>query len=59
MAVCPSIRGLLFCGSHSFFAEKLAVALLFGRVASGQLRLCRIDGYHHFTDVLDPGEAIA
>ena len=36
----------------SFASEESAVALLFGLVASGQIRLRRIDGYQHLADVL-------
>ena len=40
----------------SFTTEESAVALLFGLVASGQIRLRRIDGYQHLADVLARGE---
>ena len=36
----------------SFATEESAVALLFGLVASGQIRLRRIDGYKHLADGL-------
>lgn len=36
----------------SFTNEESAVALLFGLVASGQIKLRRIDGYQHLADVL-------
>ena len=39
--------------------EESAVALLFGLVASGQIRLRRIDGYQHLADVLARGEVAA
>jgi len=41
----------------SFTTEESAVALLFGLVASGQIR--RIDGYQHLADVLARGEVAA
>ena len=43
----------------SFTTEASAVALLFGLVASGQIRLRRIDGYQHVADVLARGEVAA
>ena len=43
----------------SFTTEDSAVALLFGLVASGQIRLRRIDGYQHLADVLARGEVAA
>ena len=43
----------------SFTTEESAVALLFGLVASGQIRLRRIDGYQHLADVLARGEVAA
>ena len=36
-----------------------AVALLFGLVASGQIRLRRIDGYKHLAGVRGKGEVAA
>ncbi len=35
----------------SFTTEESAIALLFGLVASGQIKLRCIDGYHHLADV--------
>ena len=50
-------------GTHStqasFTTEASAVVLLFGLVASGQIRLRRIDGYQHLADVLAQGEVAA
>ena len=43
----------------SFTTEESAVTLLFGLVASGQIRLRRIDGYQHLADVLGKGEVAA
>ncbi len=43
----------------SFTTEASAVALLFGLVASGQIKLRRIDGYQHLADVLAQGEVAA
>ena len=43
----------------SFTTEESAVTLLFGLVASGQIRLRRIDGYQHLADVLGRGEVAA
>jgi transposase-like protein len=43
----------------SFTTEASAVALLFGLVASGQIRLRRIDGYQHLAEVLARGEVAA
>ena len=43
----------------SFTTEESAVALLFGLVASGQIRLRRIDGYQHLAHVLARSEAAA
>ena len=43
----------------SFTTEESAVALLFGLVASGQIRLRRIDGYQHLAEVLGKGEVAA
>ena len=43
----------------SFATEASAVALLFGLVASGQIRLRRIDGYQHLAEVLARGEVAA
>ena len=40
----------------SFTTEASVVALLFGLVASGQIRLRRIDGYQHLADILARGE---
>ena len=40
-------------------ARDLRRALLFGLVASGQIRLRRIDGYQHLADVLAQGEVAA
>ena len=39
--------------------EASAVALLFGLVAFGQIRLRRIDGYQHLAEVLARGEVAA
>ena len=43
----------------SFTTEESAVALLFGLVASGQIRLRRIDGYQHLDDVRGNAEVAA
>ncbi len=43
----------------SFTTEESAVALLFGLVASGQIRLRRIDGYQHLDDVRGKAEVAA
>ncbi len=43
----------------SFTTEASVVALLFGLVASGQIRLRRIDGYQHLADILARGEVAA
>ena len=43
----------------SFTTEESAIALLFGLVASGQIKLRRIDGYHHLADVLARGDVAA
>ena len=43
----------------SFTTEESAGALLFGLVASCQIKLRRIDGYHHLADVLARGDVAA
>ena len=43
----------------SFTTEESAIALLFGLVASGQIKLRCIDGYHHLADVLARGDVAA
>ena len=43
----------------SFTTEESAVTLLFGLVASGQIRLRRIDGYKHLAHVLAGSEVAA
>ena len=43
----------------SFTTEESAGALLFGLVASGQIKLRRIDGYHHLADVPARGDVAA
>ena len=43
----------------SFTTEESAVALLFRLVASGQIKLRRINGYHHLADVLARGDVAA
>ena len=43
----------------SFTTEESAVALLFGLVASGQIKLRRIDGYQHLSDIPGTDEVAA
>ena len=43
----------------SFTIEESAGALLFGLVASCQIKLRRIDGYHHLADILARGDVAA